>query len=179
MADYKILKPFILAWEGGFVNDKHDTGGATNMGVTIGTYKLYCRKKGYPVPTVERLKALDDKTWTDIYKTMFWDKCRGDEIQNQNVANLLVDFYWHSGTYATKFIQGIVGTTADGIIGSKSIAAINAMDARRLFEEYKVVRLEWLRKRANAWKYFKGWSNRVNGIEWNRLSADGEVLWQG
>ena len=44
MADVKKLAPFILKWEGGFVNDPDDLGGATNMGVTIGTYEAYCRK---------------------------------------------------------------------------------------------------------------------------------------
>lgn len=48
MADVNKLAPFILKWEGGFVNDPDDLGGATNMGVTIGTYEAYCRKKGYP-----------------------------------------------------------------------------------------------------------------------------------
>ena len=44
MADVRKLAPFILKWEGGFVNDPDDLGGATNMGVTIGTYEAYCRK---------------------------------------------------------------------------------------------------------------------------------------
>lgn len=39
MADVRKLAPFILKWEGGFVNDPDDLGGATNMGVTIGTWK--------------------------------------------------------------------------------------------------------------------------------------------
>lgn len=38
MADVRKLAPFILKWEGGFVNDPDDLGGATNMGVTIGTW---------------------------------------------------------------------------------------------------------------------------------------------
>lgn len=29
MANIDILSPFILSWEGGFVNDPHDRGGAT------------------------------------------------------------------------------------------------------------------------------------------------------
>lgn len=45
MADVRKLAPFILKWEGGFVNGPDDLGGATNMGVTIGTYEAYCRKK--------------------------------------------------------------------------------------------------------------------------------------
>ena len=31
------------------------------MGVTIGTYEAYCRKKGYPKPTVERLKNIHER----------------------------------------------------------------------------------------------------------------------
>ena len=48
MADVKKLAPFILKWEGGFVNDSDDLGVTTNMGVTIGTYEAYCRKKAIP-----------------------------------------------------------------------------------------------------------------------------------
>ena len=35
MANVNVLLPFILKWEGGFVNDPADAGGATNKGVTI------------------------------------------------------------------------------------------------------------------------------------------------
>lgn len=45
MADVRKLKPFILKWEGGFVNDPADLGGATNKGVTIGTYKEYRKQR--------------------------------------------------------------------------------------------------------------------------------------
>ena len=51
MANVEKLVPFILKWEGGFVNDPDDLGGATNKGVTLATYTQYCRKKGYPVAT--------------------------------------------------------------------------------------------------------------------------------
>ena len=43
MAKVNLLLPFILRWEGGFVNDPMDKGGATNKGVTIATW----RKVGY------------------------------------------------------------------------------------------------------------------------------------
>ena len=39
MAKVELLAPKILQWEGGFVNDPTDHGGATNMGVTIATWK--------------------------------------------------------------------------------------------------------------------------------------------
>ena len=41
MANAKLLQPFILRWEGGFVNDPLDRGGATNKGITIGTFRQF------------------------------------------------------------------------------------------------------------------------------------------
>lgn len=35
MADYKILVPFLLKFEGGVVDDPADAGGFTNKGVTL------------------------------------------------------------------------------------------------------------------------------------------------
>ena len=37
MADFTLYLPKVLKWEGGFVDDPDDAGGATNMGVTIST----------------------------------------------------------------------------------------------------------------------------------------------
>lgn len=91
MADVRKLAPFILKWEGGFVNDPADLGGATNMGVTIGTYKEYCKKKGKPEPTVEDLKNLSCEEWTDILKAFYWNRWKADQIHNQSIANILVD----------------------------------------------------------------------------------------
>lgn len=39
MAKVELLAPFILRWEGKFVNDPDDLGGATNMGVTMSTWR--------------------------------------------------------------------------------------------------------------------------------------------
>ena len=40
MAKLEPLAKFILSFEGGYVNDPKDRGGATNMGVTIATWKV-------------------------------------------------------------------------------------------------------------------------------------------
>ena len=45
MADVNKLVPHIIKFEGGFVNDPDDLGGATNRGVCYRTYKLYCSRK--------------------------------------------------------------------------------------------------------------------------------------
>ena len=50
MADIKKLIPFLLKWEGGFVNDPVDLGGATNKGITIKTFISYRKAINGPPP---------------------------------------------------------------------------------------------------------------------------------
>ena len=156
MSDVKKLAPFILKWEGGFVNDPDDLGGATNMGVTIATYEAYCKKKGYPKPTIERLKALTKEDWTD-------------EIKSQSVANILVDWVWASGVHGIKIPQGLVGVLPDGIVGPKTIAAVNSRNPRELFDQIKLARFDFIeeicRKRPANNKFKRGWMNRINDLK--------------
>ena len=163
-----MLIPFIKKWEGGYVDDPDDTGGATNMGVTMATYEAYCRKKGYPRPTKCRLKAMSDATWKEIFKTMYWDKCQGDRINSQSVANMLVDWYWCSGNKAAKKTQKVLGLKQDGIIGPLSIAAINSKSPLPLFGMIAEERRAFIRNIVESnpvkRKYLRGWMNRINNI---------------
>lgn len=168
MASVEKLAPFILKWEGGFVNDPDDLGGATNKGVTLSTYMQYCRKKGYPVPTVERLKNLSEQEWTEILKTMYWDRWKADQIVDQSVANILVDWVWASGTHGIKRPQRILGVTVDGIVGNLTLAAVNARDAKELFFAIKSDRIKFIdeicKARPANEKFRRGWLNRINGL---------------
>ena len=134
MADIKNFIPFFLKKEGGFTNDPTDRGGATNKGVTIATYEAYCKKKGLPRPSVADLKHISDAHWYDIIKTMFWDKWRADDIHSQKVANILVDWALTSGIHGIKKPQALLGVVADGIVGNKTLSAVNFADPDQLFE---------------------------------------------
>ena len=168
MADINKLIPFIREHEGGFVNDPDDLGGATNMGITFATFQSYCRKKGYPKPTIARLKNMSEETWNEIFKTMYWDKWKGDEIWNQAVANILVDWLWASGSYGIKIPQRLMGVLDDGIAGPKTLAAVNSRNPRELFDRIKLSRFDFIEdicKKCPANNKFKrGWMNRINDI---------------
>lgn len=133
MASIDNLIPFILKWEGGFVNDPTDRGGATNKGVTIATYEAYCRQNGLPRPTVEQLKNIPDAHWREIVKTLYWYKWHADDINSQKVANILVDWVWASGINGIKKPQTLLGVKADGIVGDKTISAVNFAEPEELF----------------------------------------------
>lgn len=166
MANVQKLVPFILKWEGGFVNDPDDLGGATNKGITFATYKQYRKKKGMPEPTIEDLKGITDAEWIEILKTMYWDKWQADRIKNQSVANILVDWVWASGNNGIKRPQKILGVTVDGIVGEKTLAALNEQDPGSLFEAIKADRIKFIdeicKARPANEKFRKGWLNRIN-----------------
>ena len=193
MANVEKLVPFFLKWEAGttdktlvgeqlfekarkngFANDKDDDGGETMCGVTIATYKAYCRKKGYPVPTVERLKNISYKDWLAILKTMFWDRWQADKIQNQSIANLLVDWTWTSGKYGIMWPQSYLGVTADGIVGSKTLSALdatcNSKGSQAVFKgltDKHLAYVDWMIARDPKKKKFRnGWLNRINDLKY-------------
>lgn len=166
MAYVKKLVPFILKWEGGFVNDPDDLGGVTNKGVTFATYSQYRKKKRMPDPTIDDLKNMSDDEWTEILKTMYWDRWKADRINSQSVANIIVDWLWASGIHGIKRPQKILGVTVDGVVGEKTLAALNKEDPKELFERIKQDRFSFIdeicKARPANEKFRKGWINRIN-----------------
>ena len=164
MADYRKLKPFILRWEGGYINDQADLGKQTNKGVTLSTYRSVFGKN----KTVSDLKKITDEQWEFIFKKFYWDKWKADDIKDQNVANILVDWLWCSGSYGIKIPQRVLGVSVDGIVGSKTIAAINARDGRELFDTIKQERKDFIdsicQTRPQNRKFKNGWMNRINSL---------------
>lgn len=164
MASFEAFAPILLESEGGFVDDPDDRGGATNRGITLKTYEGWCRKNGYPRPTVQRLKDLDSETWARITKELFWDKVGGDDIRDQRVANLIADWAFNSGLGIIPKVQALVGAKADGIVGRETLSAINAEDPERLASDLKRLRTAFyhtLARRGNNRKYLRGWLNRL------------------
>lgn len=172
MAKVEILAPYIKKWEGGFVNDPADRGGATNKGVTIATFEAYCKEKSLPRPNVERLKRMTDGEWLDILKTMFWDRWQADKIKSQKLANILVDWVWGSGVYGIKIPQRILGVKQDGIVGDETLKALNAQDQDKLFQVIYEARKKYLNditiSRPTNKRFLRGWLNRLEDIR--RLS---------
>jgi lysozyme family protein len=186
MAKVEILAPYIKKWEGGFVNDPADRGGATNMGVTLSTYTQYCKRKGYPRPTVDRLRRLTDAEWLDILKSMYWDRWQGDRIESQGVANILVDWVWGSGAYGITIPQRLLGVRCDGVVGDVTLGALNSRGSA-FFERLYAARVQYLHDITNRSvrryearlgrkaterellrythkRFLKGWLNRLEDI---------------
>lgn len=96
-----------------------DLGGATNKGVTIGTFRDYRKRKGLPAPTVDDLKNISESEWHEIFKSLYWDRWKADYILNQSVANILVDWVLGFEVRGIMRPQKILGVDADGIVGKE------------------------------------------------------------
>lgn len=163
MANLETALKKVLGWEGGFANDPDDSGGPTMKGVTIATYKEYCRRKGRPVPTVNDLKKITNAEILDLANLLYWSKIQGDKISNQSIANLCFDCIWGSGTKYIKVIQKVLGVQADGIFGPVSLKTLNEWNPQsQIFEMLWNRRSSYLASCSGAWKYLKGWMRRLN-----------------
>lgn len=178
MARIDILAPFILSWEGGFCNHPNDRGGATNKGVTIATWKAQgYDKDGDGDIDVADLKLITDEDAVNVVmKPHYWNRWKADQIKSQSVANILVDWVWGSGKHGITEVQKLLGVTADGIVGAKTLAALNAQEPKLLFARIKKVRVAFLqgivRRRPSQKVFINGWLRRLNCINYGSLTCN-------
>jgi lysozyme family protein len=90
MTDDDILAS-ILKHEGGFVNHRHDTAGATNFGITRATLAAWV---GHPV-SVADVKALTKETAKEIYRANYLEPFK--DVEPVEVRAHLVDIAVNSG----------------------------------------------------------------------------------
>ena len=167
-------KLFDRARASGFANHPLDKGGATMVGVTLATYSQYRRQHGYAHTTAEDLKRIPFKAWRAILKQMYWDRWRADEIRSQPIADILVDWVWASGVHGIKEPQKILGVTADGIAGAKTLAALNGYaDQQGLFDKLHNARTSFaeniVKRNPSQRIWLNGWLRRINAITWYGL----------
>ena len=165
MADYKKLIPTVLKYEGGYAGNI-DGKICTMKGVTLDTYRKYFGRQ----KTCKELKGISNAEWEYIFKEGFWDRWKADEINNQSIANLLVDWCWTSGIYGIKYPQRILGVKDDGIVGDKTIAAVNNYpNQKELFDKLwnrRKKHFEDIAKTHNRAKFLNGWLRRLSAFKW-------------
>jgi len=164
MADINLLVPKILKWEGGYVNNPFDKGGATNMGVTLAAWQHL----GHPVATEKDIKNLTHDDFKIVLR-QYWNQWQADRIENQSIAEILVDWVWGSGIWGIKIPQQLLGVKPDGQVGNKTLTAINGYDAAELHKMIWEAREQFLqnivKNNASQNIFLKGWLNRLNDYQ--------------
>lgn len=151
----------IFAHEGGYVDHPRDPGGATNMGITIGTLRDW---RGAPV-TKEDVRSLTKSEAKRIYRDRYWNDVRGDDLP-AGVDLVTFDPAVNSGVKrGVRWLQRAVGIKADGKAGPKTVKAANAAEPVDAIKRACELRMGFLRG-LRTWDTFgRGWSRRVARVE--------------
>lgn len=181
MARIDNLAQFILSFEGGFVDDPQDSGGATNMGVTLRTWKSQgYDKNGDGKIDIADLRRITEEDAVRILKLNYWNRWQADRIENQSVANLVVDWTWNSGAYGIKIPQRVLGVETDGIVGEKTLSALNAASPKDLFHSLHEERRRFLERIVAAApekrKFLNGWMRRLLSITYGSLILNNGIV---
>lgn len=146
---------WILKWEGVvFENDPDDPGGATKFGID---------QRSHPN---EDIRSLTRERAAEIYWSEYWTKCRAHEMPlkvGEVVANIAVNA---GHGRASRWLQSIVGTVPDGIIGKATLEAVNRWNPDKLANalldrtetHYRSI------AKGKLSKYLTGWLNRNNDL---------------
>ena len=174
-SNYEKALHWVLQHDAGYVNHPQDPGGATNKGITQKTYDAYRRAKGVPVRDV---RDIDDVEVRAIYREQYARPVWFDALPS-GVDYALFDFAVNSGvSRAVKYIQRLVGTRQDGIMGNQTLSAIRAQDAAALINALCDARLAFMRG-LKIWPTFgRGWQRRVDGMRKSALAlaSDAPVI---
>ena len=170
MADFDVFLPMLLQFEGGYVDDPDDPGGETNKGITLRTFQQCAHELLGIDPNSDNLKALTGAQAGILYRSLFWNKVRGDDIGLQDLANIVCDFYVNAGTHATGLLQRVLNdlganVTVDGAIGNASIQALSGLHQTEVYRRYKQGRIAYYQDLGQKYpRFLNGWLNRVNAF---------------
>lgn len=162
---FNVALPILLREEGGFVNDPHDPGGMTNLGVTRDTWQHWV---GH-YPSDAEMHALTPALVAPLYRAHYWNAVHGDSLP-VGLALCVFDFGVNAGPgRASEYLQKVVGAPVDGSIGPQTLAYVNQAVAHRglpaVIRAYMQSRREYYETRKNFPRYGKGWLARVDRVE--------------
>ncbi len=94
----------------------------TYSGVTQPVYSAYLYANGLPDASVQ---YITDSQLNDIYYRDYWRACKCDQLPD-GIDFMVFQAAVNAGSgHAAKWLQAVVGTTQDGVIGPQTISAVN------------------------------------------------------
>ena len=141
----------VLSHEGGYVDHPQDPGGETNHGVT----RRVAVDHGYSGD----MKDIPLSTVRAIYKSLYWQPCRCDELPEAIRFDVFDGAVNSGGRRSIRWLQEASGAKVDGIIGPQTLAM--AKNAANLSARYNGARLEFLASLKHWDTFGRGWARRV------------------
>jgi lysozyme family protein len=158
------------SFEGGYVDNPHDPGGATLKGVTQAVYSAWLLEQHRPNAAVRFATDADIQA---IYRELYWNPVRGDDLF-LGLDLVMVDYGWGSGPItAIEHMQRLLRITVDGKFGPETLAAVNAQPQQATFISMLCEERLYFFQRLPTWKYFgPGWTNRLTACHAKALAMN-------
>ena len=167
MGRFEKIFDYLLKVEGVYSDDKNDRGGKTKYGII----EEEAREFGYE----GNMQDLTMDFAKNIYLKKYYLGNKLDKVANDKVALSICDWAVNSGKNGIKNAQIAINqlTNAnldtDGIIGSKTLEALNTVDPEKFLEVYhNLQRIYYKSKVADdktQERFLTGWLNRVKEKE--------------
>ena len=146
----------LLHHEGGYVNNVHDKGGMTNLGVTKRVYDKWIGRES----TEQEMRDLTPDDVAPIYKKNYWNRVKGDQLPS-GLDWACFDWAVNSGSgRPAKAVQRAVGATQDGAIGNQTLGLIAEKDPKFIIDYVYTVRQAFYESLDDYKHFGRGWSRR-------------------
>jgi len=146
----------LLHHEGGYVNNKNDKGGMTNLGVTKRVYDEWIGRES----TEQEMRDLTPADVGPIYKKNYWDRVKGDHLPS-GVDWCAFDWAVNSGSgRPAKAIQRAVGAVQDGAIGKNTLQLVAEVDPEFIINYVYDVRQAFYEGLDDFKHFGRGWTTR-------------------
>ena len=157
-ADLTACLAHTLSYEGGFVDDPRDPGGATIFGITLATLRTVQRNAKLGVA---QLKALTRAQAEAIYSTSYYLPVRADQLP-AGIDLMAGDMAVNAGcATAALILQEALGVEADGAIGPVTVAAAVAANPATVIAATATGQAMFYRGLTTFPVFGKGWLARV------------------
>jgi len=155
--------------EGGYTDGTNQVRDEpTNMGIKQSTLDAYNAKHPNKHFT-ENVKNLAPHQARDIYKDEYWDNTKIPQIENDRIRNALFDMnvMGGAGIVVQRALNAFNNSNlkTDGIIGAKTIMALNSVQPEKVSNFMKVLktkRIQYLQCTKNWATAKNGWIRRTN-----------------
>lgn len=142
--------------EGGYTNEATDPGGPTNWGITIHDARQFWK----PDATADDVRTMPKSIAEDIYRKHYADVIWYDRLP-PGIDYTVLDYAINSGvSKSIKTLQEVVNAPVDGIMGTHTLAAVDAKIPEEVISKIWAERLAYNQSLPNWPTYKRGWTTR-------------------
>lgn len=167
MAEFELAYERTMQAEGGYVlhQVEGDRGGMTYAGIAR---KMNPQWSGWQF--IDAGQVPPTSLVREFYREGWWQPIQGDRIVSQRIAESLYDFAVNTSAFgrpmvAIKLAQLVVGVTPDGVVGDRTLEALNAADPALFEARYTIAKIaryrDIVRRDRTQAKFLLGWINRA------------------